>query len=310
MRQSHLIDAKVHGILIKRHVTREGVAYPLFQHDVHFQANKMGDTIMLMWPLILSHRITQESPFWDIRPSDLSSEAYELVVCIEGTLETTGEFCQARTSYLPSEILWGHRFDRIDEFDAGNGRWEIDFSGFNDVVYITNIRHSAKELNPYREYRMSKEESEATTKEKGLSISLHSVAYDLPPEFPSASNSTEYQKSGSPKLLTRGLSQMDELERSRLSLEMEAENREEELTEKTPTEKSEEQAQRPADDAEEEEEEAPLEHDLGDGKPLEHDLGDGKPPIKEKAESDVSDDDTIGQDEAEEEDNFHDVASS
>ncbi|XP_052716347.1 G protein-activated inward rectifier potassium channel 2-like [Crassostrea angulata] len=310
MRQSHLIDAKVHGILIKRHVTREGVAYPLFQHDVHFQANKMGDTIMLMWPLILSHRITQESPFWDIRPSDLSSEAYELVVCIEGTLETTGEFCQARTSYLPSEILWGHRFDRIEEFDAGNGRWEIDFSGFNDVVYITNIRHSAKELNPYREYRMSKEESEATTKEKGLSISLHSVAYDLPPEFPSASNSTEYQKSGSPKLLTRGLSQMDELERSRLSLEMEAENREEELTEKTPMEKSEEQAQRPADDAEEEEEETPLEHDLGDRKPLEHDLGDGKPPIKEKAESDVSDDDTIGQDEAEEEENFHDVASS
>lgn len=136
------------------------------------------------------------------------------------------------------------------------------------------------------------------------------MAYDLPPEFPSASNSTEYQKSGSPKLLTRGLSQMDELERSRLSLEMEAENREVELTEKTPTEKSEEHIQRPADNAEEEEEETPLEHDLGDGKPLEHDLGDGKPPIKEQPESDVSDDDTIGQDEAEEEENFHDVASS
>lgn len=301
MRQSHLIDAKVHGVLIKRHITREGVAYPLFQHDVHFQANKMGDTIMLMWPLILSHRITQESPFWDIRPSDLSSEAYELVVCIEGTLESTGEFCQARTSYLPSEILWGHRFDRIEEFDAGNGRWEIDFSGFNDVVYITNIRHSAKELNPYRAYRMSKEESDTTTtKEKGLSISLHSVAYDLPPEFPSASNSTEYQKSGSPKLLTRGLSQMDELERSRLSLEMEAENRDVELTEKPPTEKSENQIQSPADDAEEKEEEPPLEHDLGDG----------KPPIKDQPESDGSDDDTIGQDEAEEEENFHDVASS
>ncbi|XP_061163027.1 G protein-activated inward rectifier potassium channel 3-like [Saccostrea echinata] len=295
MRQSHLIDAKVHGILIKRHVTREGVAYPLFQHDVHFQANNMGETIMLMWPLILNHKITKDSPFWAIKPSDLSSEEYELVVCIEGTLETTGEFCQARTSYLPSEILWGHRFDRIEEFDAGNGRWEIDFSGFNDVVYITNIRHSAKELNPYREFRMSKDERE-TTEGKSMSISLQSVAYDLPPEYPSASNSTEYQKAGSPKLLTRGLSQMDELERSRLSLEMEGEKREKELSEiqangKTTTPEAKETTT---------EEQTPVDHDLGDGEPI----------INDPPESDVSDVDTIGHDDAEEEENFHDVASS
>lgn len=302
MRQSHLIDAKVHGVLIKRHVTREGIAYPLFQHDVHFHANNMGDTIMLMWPLILNHRITKESPFWDIKPSDFSSEAYELVVCIEGTLETTGEFCQARTSYLPSEILWGHRFDRIEEFDAGNGRWEIDFSGFNDVVYITNIRHSAKELNPYREYRMSKDEEEKPI-EKGMSISLHSVAYDVPPEYPSASasNSTEYQKSGSPKLLTRGLSQMDELERSRLSLEMEAESREVELIESSPNDTPDEQTHSGTIENKEDKE---------DETPLELDLGDGEPPIKDHPDSDVSDDDTIAQDEADEEESFHDVSSS
>jgi hypothetical protein len=308
MRQSHLIDAKVHGVLIKRHVTREGVAYPLYQHDVHFQANKMGDTIMLMWPLILNHRITKESPFWDIKPSDFSSEEYELVVCIEGTLETTGEFCQARTSYLPSEILWGHRFDRIEEFDAGNGRWEIDFSGFNDVVYITNIRHSAKELNPYREYRMSKEENERTM-EKSMSISLHSVAYDVPSEYPNASNSTEYQKAGSPKLLTRGLSQTDELERSRLSLEMEAENREKELSEERIKEADEIQKV-------EVKEEEPIDHDQKledidqEAAPIDHDLGDGEPQVGIQPESDISDDDTIGQDDGDEEENFQDVASS
>lgn len=308
MRQSHLIDAKVHGVLIKRHVTREGVAYPLYQHDVHFQANKMGDTIMLMWPLILNHRITKESPFWDIKPSDFSSEEYELVVCIEGTLETTGEFCQARTSYLPSEILWGHRFDRIEEFDSGNGRWEIDFSGFNDVVYITNIRHSAKELNPYREYRISKEESEKT-KEKSMSISLHSVAYDVPSEYPDASNSTEYQKTGSPKLLTRGLSQMDELERSRLSLEMEAENREKEISEGHSTGTMEMQKL-------EDKEEERIDHDQKlegidkEDEPIDHDLGDGEPPVDIQPESDISDDDTIGQEGGEEEDHFQDVASS
>ena len=40
-----------------------------------------------------------------------------------------GELCQARTSYLPKEILWGHRFERIEEYDIGHSRWHVDFSG-------------------------------------------------------------------------------------------------------------------------------------------------------------------------------------
>ncbi|XP_033747483.1 LOW QUALITY PROTEIN: G protein-activated inward rectifier potassium channel 2-like [Pecten maximus] len=187
MRQSHLLDARVHGVLAKKHVTTEGVQYPLYLHDMEFQAQAMGKKIVLMWPLVLSHKITSESPFWNIKPADLMSDLYELIIYVEGTIESTGEYCQARTSYLPSEILWGHRFDRLEEFDSGNGRWEVDFEGFHDVIYTTNIRQSAKELydlkfNPTKDNTKDDTTSpRSKTPSPPLSVSLHTIPYDSPP---------------------------------------------------------------------------------------------------------------------------------
>ncbi|XP_069134311.1 G protein-activated inward rectifier potassium channel 2-like [Argopecten irradians] len=187
MRQSHLLDARVHGVLAKKHVTTEGVQYPLYLHDIEFEAQGMGDKIVLMWPLVLSHKITSKSPFWDVKPADLMSDKYELIIYVEGTIESTGEYCQARTSYLPSEILWGHRFDRLEEFDSGNGRWEVDFEGFHDVIYMTNIRQSAKELHDLK-FNPAKDKTKddvtsprSKTPSPPLSVSLHTIPYDSPP---------------------------------------------------------------------------------------------------------------------------------
>jgi hypothetical protein len=41
------VDAKVHGVLVKRHITQEGTTYPLFMHNLEFEANGMGDKIVL-----------------------------------------------------------------------------------------------------------------------------------------------------------------------------------------------------------------------------------------------------------------------
>lgn len=194
MRQSHLVDAKIHGVLVKKRVTKEGHTYPLYLHNLEFEANDMGDKIVLMWPMVLKHNITEASPLWDIRPADLSSEKYEIIIYAEGTIESTGEFCQARSSYLPSEILWGHRFDRIEQFDTGNGRWEVDFAGFNDVIYNNNIRHSAKELDEFKMKNKPK-----TVPPPRPPSPLKTVTYDLPPEYPavispSQEESVDYSK--------------------------------------------------------------------------------------------------------------------
>ena len=165
VRKSHLLAAQVHGVLVRRHVTEEGVVYPIYLKKMKFTADDMDDTITLMWPMVLTHNITEDSPFWDIKPADLTNEKYELIVYVEGTIETTGEFCQVRTSYTPREFLWGHRFDRIEEFDSGNARWEIDFAAFHDVVYVSNIRHSAKELASFRDRNSIPDEDSVYSKD-------------------------------------------------------------------------------------------------------------------------------------------------
>lgn len=46
-------------------------------------------------------------------PRPIKSEDYEIVVILEGNIETTGASCHIRTSYLPQEILFGYRFTPI-----------------------------------------------------------------------------------------------------------------------------------------------------------------------------------------------------
>ena len=62
----------------------------------------------------------------------------QIVVFLEGYIESTGEMCQARTSYTTREILWGHRFTRLEEYDAKNDLWVMDFVRFNQVCMSSN----------------------------------------------------------------------------------------------------------------------------------------------------------------------------
>ena len=56
--------------------------------------------------------------------SDLKKEAFELHVSLEGTIETTSMNFQARSSYLPDEITWGHRFEPIISFDQERNKYQ------------------------------------------------------------------------------------------------------------------------------------------------------------------------------------------
>ena len=57
---------------------------------------------------------------------------YEIVVMLEGNIETTGAACHIRTSYLPQEILFGYRFTPIyPKFT--NSEYLFDYSKFDQV---------------------------------------------------------------------------------------------------------------------------------------------------------------------------------
>ena len=146
MRKSHLVEAHVRAVVIKRKITKEGEVLPLYQFDVDLGYNEGRDRLFLVWPVILVHRINEESPFWEMSPEDLHREQFELIVILEGIVESTGMTTQARSSYLPGEILWGHRFERLVTFQKENGQYQIDFSRFHNTLPMETPQCSAKEL--------------------------------------------------------------------------------------------------------------------------------------------------------------------
>lgn len=65
-------------------------------------------------------------------------------------IESTGMTTQARSSYLPSEILWGHRFQSLISFKKDSGEYEVDYAIFNNTVEVDTPLCSAKELDEHR----------------------------------------------------------------------------------------------------------------------------------------------------------------
>lgn len=64
------------------------------------------------FPLTYTHSLSPGSTLATLLQRETLSPSghLELVVCLSATQEGSGEICQSRTSYLPSEILQGHRF--------------------------------------------------------------------------------------------------------------------------------------------------------------------------------------------------------
>lgn len=54
---------------------------------------------------------------------------------------------QARSSYLPNEILWGHRFANLVSFKKETGEHEVDYSQFNNTYEVDTPLCSAYSLD-------------------------------------------------------------------------------------------------------------------------------------------------------------------
>lgn len=54
---------------------------------------------------------------------------------------------QARSSYLPNEILWGYRFEPLVTFNKNTGQYAVDYSLFNNTYQVNTPLYSARELD-------------------------------------------------------------------------------------------------------------------------------------------------------------------
>ncbi|XP_028134343.1 G protein-activated inward rectifier potassium channel 3 isoform X1 [Diabrotica virgifera virgifera] len=154
MRKSHIIEAHVRAQLIKHKVTKEGENLPFFQTELKVSSKVGGDgeedKIFFIWPTTIVHKIDCHSPLYNMSANNLLRERFEIVVILEGVIESTGMTTQARSSYLPSEILWGHRFQSLITFKKDSGEYEVDYALFNNTVEVDTPLCSAKELDERR----------------------------------------------------------------------------------------------------------------------------------------------------------------
>ncbi|KAF6200513.1 hypothetical protein GE061_004956 [Apolygus lucorum] len=147
MRKSHIIEAHVRAQLITKKVTKEGEVLPFYQHELKVGGDGEEDRIFFIWPTTVVHKINPDSPLYTLSAADMMRQRFEIVVILEGVIESTGMTTQARSSYLPNEILWGHRFESMVNFKKETGEHEVDYSLFNNTYEVDTPICSAQSLD-------------------------------------------------------------------------------------------------------------------------------------------------------------------
>ncbi|XP_058451523.1 ATP-sensitive inward rectifier potassium channel 11-like [Malaya genurostris] len=114
LKHQHAIETKISTVMLEQRRSLEGEL--IEKHESTMKLENNG-RILLMWPVTVCHVIDSESPLFDISAKDLLQKRFEIVVTLSGGTMTTGQVNEARTSYLPGEIYWGHRFINIIHYD-------------------------------------------------------------------------------------------------------------------------------------------------------------------------------------------------
>ncbi|KAM5131887.1 G protein-activated inward rectifier potassium channel 3-like [Mantella aurantiaca] len=149
LRDSHMVDAKIRAKLIKSRQTCEGEFLPLEQSEINLGYETGEDRLFLVEPQVICHVIDERSPFYEMGPQELFREQFEIIVILEGIVEATGMTCQAKSSYLENEIIWGHRFEPCMTLEKGAFR--VDYKRFHKTFEVQLPRCSAKEMEEMRE---------------------------------------------------------------------------------------------------------------------------------------------------------------
>ena len=126
-RRSHLVDVKGMGKLIKRTPISNTNQEFLDLAPIEFKSEGGGDILTLLWPAVMYHTIDENSPLWPPENLHLFSDFSELIVTIEGVIESTSRVIQVRTSYLPDEIVMGCKFQTINPGIDDDGKYHCSY---------------------------------------------------------------------------------------------------------------------------------------------------------------------------------------
>ncbi len=127
-RSSQILEAAVTVTLLRYERTQEGVAFRRF----YTLPLARSHTPVFALTFTVMHHIGPDSPMHGATAASLAAEDAELLISVTGIEETTSQTVHARHSYLPDEILFGHRFADIFSTDP-DGTRVIDYTRFHET---------------------------------------------------------------------------------------------------------------------------------------------------------------------------------
>ncbi len=126
-RRNQILQAEVGMTLVRNERTREGTYMRRF-YDLRLERSR---TPIFAMSFLVMHAIDETSPLFGCTREQLEEQQAELLVTVTGLDETSSQTVHARVSYLPSEVMIGHRY--ADVFGVTeDGRRAIDYRRFHD----------------------------------------------------------------------------------------------------------------------------------------------------------------------------------
>ncbi|KAF7265765.1 hypothetical protein GWI33_020845 [Rhynchophorus ferrugineus] len=153
IRRSRMVKVSVRAILMKNERTREGEALNSYQTELPLKTDRTENNVFFLWPLTAYHVIDENSPLSDFTvPEILKTNKIEIIVILNGTVESTGAFTEATSSYIPNEILWDYKFQTMISFNGDIDSYDVDWSKFDKLIQANQSENSTEESN-YMEYQ-------------------------------------------------------------------------------------------------------------------------------------------------------------
>lgn len=125
-RLSQILSAEVGLTLMRNEQTKEGNFMRRF-YDLKLLRSH---TPIFTISFLAMHPLDEDSPLHGATHQTMEAIGAEILVTVTGLEQTTGQTVHARTSYFPSEIVFGHRFADMFGF-TDDGRRAIDYRRFH-----------------------------------------------------------------------------------------------------------------------------------------------------------------------------------
>ncbi|CAD6187333.1 unnamed protein product [Caenorhabditis auriculariae] len=109
------------------------------------------DRVLLLWPIIVRHVIDESSPLHGMTRETIQKEDFELIMTVEGIVEATGMTFQARTSFLPDEILWGYKFKPMVLMNEKASKFEVHYALFDQTERVFDFDSQATDTEETEE---------------------------------------------------------------------------------------------------------------------------------------------------------------